>query len=340
MYYDQPYTVSQPVARPVRRIHRSNAFRSSPLRLVLCILCSLCALLVVATLITVIAVYATRVRPTTVSSLLNYPNFACQQRPCGCPTYTYGSSSLNGRIVGGKDALPYSYPWLVALTDRYRTDPFCAGFIISSNTILTAAHCLHERSPNQIHILSKIHDLRQFKGERHRIETWYIHPEYQFNGSTYINDIAMIKVQQPFGADLQPCCLPPTQSYDYPAASTTAVVSGWGKTVNEPNRGNSDVLQHVVMPVVDRKNVRCRNSIIDADRQLCAGYDRFSVDTCAGDSGAPLLVVERTGRQDGYFVVAGIVSYGNRQCDASLSSGVYTRVSFYMPWIRALLSHS
>jgi secreted trypsin-like serine protease len=63
------------------------------------------------------------------------------------------------------------------------------------------------------------------------------------------------------------------------------------------------------------------------------------MDTCFGDSGGPLLVVEYDERNQGHFVASGIVSYGNRQCDASISSGVYTRVGFYLPWIQSILSN-
>ena len=83
--------------------------------------------------------------------------------------------------------------------------------------------------------------------------------------------------------------------------------------------------------------MKCRQYIADSDRQLCAGYENLPIDACSGDSGAPLVVVERDG-DEGYFVAAGIVSYGNRQCDASISSGVYTRISFYLDWINATIT--
>ena len=156
----------------------------------------------------------------------------------------------------------------------------------------------------------------------------------------HLNDIALIKVKQSFAHDLRPCCLPTMQSSIYPLAKTTAVISGWGKSLSAPNIRNSPILQHAVLPIVDKSNIKCRTTIIDENRQLCAGYDRLSIDACSGDSGAPLIVVERDGQNQGHFVAAGIISYGNRQCDASISSGVYTRISFYLPWIHTTLAYS
>ena len=132
-----------------------------------------------------------------ISNLLTYPEFVCSQYPCGCPNYNNGKS-LIAKIVGGKDASPFTYPWLVALVGRSTTDPFCTGFIISSNAILTAAHCLYGRNPNQLQILARAHDLRQFNGDRYDIDNWFIHPEYQFNDSMHVNDIALIKIKQIF----------------------------------------------------------------------------------------------------------------------------------------------
>ena len=340
MYFEQPYAVQQQQQQPpspLRSVRQTNLKRNTTFRYLLFSVFGFCSLLIIGALITVFVIYFGRYRET-ISSLLSYPDFVCDQHPCGCPSYNRGTSFI-AKIVGGKEASPFTYPWLVALADQYTIEPFCAGFIISSNTILTAAHCLTGRNLNQVQILAKIHDLRRFNGDRYTIDRWFIHPEYRFNDSMHLNDIAIVKIKQSFAYDLQPCCLPATETSIYPREKTTAVVSGWGTLESKPNSRNSPILQHVVMPIVDEKHIKCRGSIIDMNRQLCAGYDNLRIDTCSGDSGGPLLVVEYSSdKKQGHFVAAGIVSYGNRQCDSSISSGVYTRVGFYLPWIHNILS--
>uniref|UniRef100_A0A672K9X6 trypsin n=1 Tax=Sinocyclocheilus grahami TaxID=75366 RepID=A0A672K9X6_SINGR len=43
-----------------------------------------------------------------------------------------------GRILGGTSALPGAHPWMAAL---YIADEFCAGALVSSCWIVSAAHC-------------------------------------------------------------------------------------------------------------------------------------------------------------------------------------------------------
>ncbi|UJR26316.1 hypothetical protein I4U23_007654 [Adineta vaga] len=340
MYFEQPYATSQaPLPSPpsLRPLSRMRLRQRPSVRYLLCCVGGICSLLILIALIILLVLYFVRYRHT-VSSLLSYPDFICGPRPCGCPNFNQ-QKTIKGKIVGGKDALPFTYPWLVALVDRYSTEPFCTGSIISSTAILTAAHCLNGRSPNQIQILARAHDLRQFNGERYDVDRWFNHPEYRYNNSIHLNDIAVIKIRHVFASDLQPCCLPTMQSSIYPRAQTSAVVSGWGKLNSRPNTRNSPTLQHVVMPIVDEQNIKCRESIVDTARQLCAGYNHLPIDTCSGDSGSPLLVVEYNNQKQGHFVATGIVSYGNSQCDTSISSGIYTRVGFYLPWIQSILPY-
>jgi len=53
--------------------------------------------------------------------------------------------SVGSRIINGVEAVDHSFPWIVSLrkmVDNRIFDHFCAGSIISEDTILTAAHCI------------------------------------------------------------------------------------------------------------------------------------------------------------------------------------------------------
>lgn len=54
---------------------------------------------------------------------------------CGVP------QENRNRIVGGQPADKNEYPWQVALKRTGSRKPFCGGSILSSDTVLTAAHC-------------------------------------------------------------------------------------------------------------------------------------------------------------------------------------------------------
>lgn len=74
-----------------------------------------------------------------------------------------------------------------------------------------------------------------------------------------------------------------------------------------------------------------RYSLKINDKQLCAGglHDK---DSCAGDSGGPLLYPGKVGSTGVRYVQRGIVSFGSKRCGISLP-GVYTNVAYYMDWI-------
>lgn len=69
-------------------------------------------------------------------------------------------------------------------------------------------------------------------------------------------------------------------------------------------------------------------------KQLCAGGEK-SKDTCAGDSGGPLMYFDR---QHSRWVAYGIVSYGFTQCGSG--PGVYTSVLSYIGWIESVIKTS
>ena len=45
-------------------------------------------------------------------------------------------------ILGGENADPYEFPWIVKINMDSCKHKFCGGSIISENIILTAAHCV------------------------------------------------------------------------------------------------------------------------------------------------------------------------------------------------------
>ncbi|KAK9737486.1 Trypsin [Popillia japonica] len=64
---------------------------------------------------------------------------------------------------------------------------------------------------------------------------------------------------------------------------------------------------------------------------MCAGSLQGRGDTCQGDSGGPLQVkLEGTN----LYTVLGVTSFGIK---CGLLPAVYTRVSYYVPWIESIV---
>jgi hypothetical protein len=66
------------------------------------------------------------------------PKYSSDPPKCSC-----GLPFSKRRIIGGIPAKIDQYPWQVALLrGKQSTDFFCGGSLLSSDTVLTAAHCV------------------------------------------------------------------------------------------------------------------------------------------------------------------------------------------------------
>lgn len=96
----------------------------------------------------------------------------------------------------------------------------------------------------------------------------------------------------------------------------------------------STVLMTLKKPVVE--NAVCvagyRKVCQISGEQMCVG-GHVGQDSCAGDSGGPLMKVQDQGSDGPRYYVLAVVSFGPKNCGKTNTPGVYTRVSFYMPWI-------
>ena len=69
---------------------------------------------------------------------ITVPHSSCR---CGLSSAA-GPGDVTPRIVGGEEAEYGEFPWQAALLRFGASKPFCGGIVLSSETILTAAHCL------------------------------------------------------------------------------------------------------------------------------------------------------------------------------------------------------
>ena len=60
---------------------------------------------------------------------------------CGVPAI---SPSVSERVVGGVEAVPHSWPWMVSLQHNGRH--FCGGSLVNNEWVVSAAQCARRRS--------------------------------------------------------------------------------------------------------------------------------------------------------------------------------------------------
>ncbi|MFB7090596.1 trypsin-like serine protease [Streptomyces sp. NPDC056296] len=127
---------------------------------------------------------------------------------------------------------------------------------------------------------------------------------------------------------LRPTSSGDTASY---ANGTPATVYGWGRT-SSTSQDISPTLKKATVPM--RSDAACSSywgSDFVAGQMACAGdpasgQDAGTVSPCNGDSGGPLVVNGR---------IAGVVSWGVKDCVASGAYGVYAKTRSYVGEVNA-----
>ncbi|XP_050046986.1 trypsin-7-like [Dermacentor andersoni] len=234
------------------------------------------------------------------------------------------------RIIGGQPAARGRWPWQVALLNR-RREPFCGGTLIAPGWVLTAAHCLRRR----LLVLAGEHSLGRPEGSEVtvRVAESIAHPEY--DPETVDMDLALLRLRSALtlGPYVLPACLP--EQGDAPPPGALATILGWGK-LSKRHANGSDLLHQAQVPLVPQSE--CRAVYADyliSDNMMCAGYRRGRVDSCAGDSGGPLLARDDRGR----WTVFGVTSFGEG-CARQGRFGIYAKVANAARWLRRTMAGS
>lgn len=272
------------------------------------------------------------------------PIFLLPTNSCGQPVVRRSK-----RVIDGSRAAPLSAPWMCMLS-LDREPPFCGCSLISSQWIITAAHCFKitdqevSRMMSQEEIRKKIRvkfgkqQRRQIeKGEIVRgIQNMIAHPKYKLNSSSQNiaseHDIAVAKLDVPitFQSNILPICLPPPGFGESVPIGTLGIVTGWGR-VSVRDSVMALTLQEAYLPLVNSSLCQLSTDYIITDNMLCAGYaESYRPDTCFGDSGGPFILQ----RQNSWYL-AGIVSWGEG-CSSPRKFGIYTKVEKYVPWIHSV----
>ncbi|XP_060077752.1 putative serine protease 42 [Ylistrum balloti] len=254
-----------------------------------------------------------------------------------------GERKMRGsfRIVGGQEARPNSWPWQVAILTRWK-EQYCGGTLIAPNWVLTAAHCIRKRSKRR-KVIVRVgeHDIQAYDTTEVDLRVERDFPHHHFDYETITNDIALLKLKEKKSYRESDdvvkgyACLAP-ENYEVPDG-TMCMTVGWGKERNTDVTG-SDVLQEAQVPIVNKKKCRKAFDYKITDKQICAGYKKGGVDSCAGDSGGPLLCPRNDNGTMRWFVY-GVTSYGEG-CGQKGKFGIYTKVTNYLKWINRIVRNN
>ncbi|XP_026539822.1 coagulation factor VII-like [Notechis scutatus] len=233
------------------------------------------------------------------------------------------------RIIGGSFCRPGACPWQVLIQNN-RGYGFCGGSLISSQWVLTAAHCFDTVNPHQVTVGDFDKHQRERDEQKVRVRRYWRHPQY--NSQNYNNDIALVQLTSNviFTQNVLPICLP------HPNLATLLIediaqgtVSGWGATYAKGKL--TRFLMKIKLPIVSMETCRQSTEKLITDNMFCAGYDTEGQDACKGDSGGPFAATYHN-----TWYLLGIVSWGEG-CAEVGKYGAYTLVSNYISWIKEVI---
>ncbi|XP_017785213.1 PREDICTED: serine protease 53-like [Nicrophorus vespilloides] len=231
------------------------------------------------------------------------------------------------RIIGGTILNPpHSVPSYAFIQIG---NTWCGASLISSKYVLTAAHCLLNRTVTATIGLgyhSLFDENEAPLHQKRNSSTFIIHPD--FDEAKYANDIALIEIDEVEINDyVNYIQLPSKSEADVSFENEIASVIGFGMTEEQEMNeylliSSNSILSNRVCRlhywnITDIDDTKICMNGVHANKTLTGG--------CDGDSGGPLLHENR---------LIGVLSFAGKDCELGLPT-VFTRATSYLDWIES-----
>lgn len=191
------------------------------------------------------------------------------------------------RVMGGNIAFPKAWPWQVALVEAGKNSlydaQFCGGTLVTTQWVMTAAHCVYDEDedgdlillkPAAMKVLAGTNLLEDGTGDLIDVVEVIPHPDY--DDIEIDNDVALLRLARiPRVEPLTPVRIPTRSTETQVAgAGSQAFVTGWGRMEN--GEFPSD-LREAQIRIRDRGE--CNQAVFEARQDKAADAFQDVLDT-------------------------------------------------------------
>jgi len=191
-----------------------------------------------------------------------------------------GGRQWKFKIAGGLNTEITSMPFQGYLVEGSSPNIMCGATILSSLVILTAAHCLVNKTASSLTFVAGDKQISIQEETEQRIRLSHFHLYEKFSSRSPDNDIAVgvLSSKLSFNQHVSSISFP-TEPRSYNGVVT---ISGWGKA-NDNDDHYQDILQSAKLPIVSVANCTklWRGDLKVKDTFICA-Y-KAGTDTCYGN---------------------------------------------------------
>jgi len=174
----------------------------------------------------------------------------------------------------------------------------CTGSVITSNLVLTAAHCFDQNPQGVVVSFGEADNSTSIE-----VSQIAVHPGYSLTQSAAFNDVAVMRMVQDVSLPVLPILVGAS-----PEADDVASIYGYG--TDEDGK----------LDIIDLQSGEIRISAV-TESHLFAEFDGSGSNTCTGDSGGPLVFNSSAGSG-----IVGVTSSGSRSDCLAGDTSLFTNL--------------